>query len=231
MCRPRRPSRRDFPLSPSAWAPWWQPRSLTATTERTLPAVPRQCKTKPLVLAEEPPRGLQQKRKERRDAFNSLASCSCLQSPCVRAMIRGRRRRCWHRHLTLALIPVLTEGGGLQTPPAAVGTEPSCSLCLPPSHWLEKERGGNPFRLLAKLLFVWQRLFSSLSISLSLFSQSCKCSLLPFLLTAFELLLLVAWCRSFPSAAPHLTLRQGCYLYHKHPTSWKWAPLQAGDSQ
>lgn len=104
------------------------------------------------------------------------------------------------------------------------------SACPLPIGWKKRE-GGNPFRLLAKLLFVWQRLFSSLSISLSLFSQSCKCSLLPFLLTAFELLLLVAWCRSFPSAAPHLTLRQGCYLYHKHPTSWKWAPLQAGDSQ
>lgn len=83
------------------------------------------------------------------------------------------------------------------------------------------------FSTVAKLLFVWQRLFSSLSLSLS--SHSCKCSLPPFLLTAFKLLLLVAWCRLFPSAAPYLAPRRGCYplLPENEPRCRQAAPSNA----
>lgn len=81
-------------------------------------------------------------------------------------------------------------------------------LLVPPASPAERRESRESFSTVAKLLFVWQRLFPySLSLSLSLFSHSCKRFPRlphPLLLTAFKLLLLVASCRLFLSAALHL---------------------------
>lgn len=80
------------------------------------------------------------------------------------------------------------------------------------------------FSTVAKLLFVWQRLFSSLSLSLFTFMQMFAASLFA---DRFQT---IASCRLVPFVP------LSCSVFSTQagvlpPASWKWTPLQAGCSQ